>query len=106
MASTKKKFEDYYVDFEDLDFDEEFEDDISSSISEPNLDEMEEPEQLYCTCKMPETGDMIQCENENCKSGQWFHYDCVGISATKFPEGKWYCEGCISQKEGRYIFPV
>lgn len=47
---------------------------------------------LYCTCRKPESGQMIACENPDCSSGRWFHYECVGITSP--PRGKWWCTEC------------
>ena len=49
--------------------------------------------ELWCVCKKPSEGDMIACDNANCKI-EWFHFDCVGIR--KAPRGKWYCLECRS----------
>ena len=51
----------------------------------------------WCYCHDEEHGDMIGCDNQNCKV-QWFHYECVGISLA--PKGKWYCKNCRPQKNG------
>ena len=49
--------------------------------------------EVYCYCKQPDDGSkMICCENENCKSGQWFHFKCLHI--TKAPKGLWFCPNC------------
>ena len=37
--------------------------------------------EVYCYCQGPDDGSkMIHCENENCKSGQWFHFKCLHIT--------------------------
>lgn len=45
----------------------------------------------YCFCKQVSWGDMVGCDNEECRY-EWFHWSCVGIE--KEPVGKWYCEEC------------
>lgn len=46
---------------------------------------------VFCKCHQPSYGDMIQCENPECK-GKWFHYACVGIDNEKLQLNKeWYC---------------
>ena len=75
-------------------------------------------------------GDMIACDNENvshwltslviedayfhhhliisisgyifqCEGGEWFHYQCVGLSSETRFKGKWYCPSCkILQRRG------
>ncbi|CCF57894.1 hypothetical protein KAFR_0D02470 [Kazachstania africana CBS 2517] len=42
----------------------------------------------YCFCNDVSYGDMIACDNTNCKI-EWFHYGCVGLKNE--PTGKWYC---------------
>ena len=46
---------------------------------------------VFCTCLMPETyDDMIQCEN--CE--EWYHMNCVGLSAPPKVSENWYCSLC------------
>ena len=56
-----------------------------------------EKQKVYCKCKKPSFGDMIECENPRCPNGQWFHYSCVDISEGKEPTSEWYC--CPKCKE-------
>ncbi len=46
---------------------------------------------LYCSCRRPEFGPMIACDNQSCRT-EWYHYPCVNIS--RAPKGKWYCREC------------
>uniref|UniRef100_A0A1I7ZCK5 PHD-type domain-containing protein n=1 Tax=Steinernema glaseri TaxID=37863 RepID=A0A1I7ZCK5_9BILA len=49
-------------------------------------------EPTYCICQRISFGDMIGCDNEECKI-EWFHFECVKL--TKKPKGKkWYCPQC------------
>ncbi|KAL1820950.1 hypothetical protein ACET3Z_015819 [Daucus carota] len=51
-------------------------------------------EPIYCVCHQVSYGDMIACDNDNCQGGEWFHYQCVGLTPeTRFKE-KWYCPSC------------
>ncbi|KAJ7552660.1 hypothetical protein O6H91_06G063600 [Diphasiastrum complanatum] len=50
-------------------------------------------EPTYCYCKQVSFGEMVACDNAECKI-EWFHYDCVGIKEQ--PKGKWYCPDCSS----------
>ena len=50
-----------------------------------------EKQKVYCKCKKPSFGDMIECENPKCPNGQWFHYSCVEITEGKEPTSEWYC---------------
>jgi len=45
----------------------------------------------YCYCQDVSHGDMVACDNADCKS-QWFHWTCVGI--TSEPVGEWLCKEC------------
>ena len=48
--------------------------------------------ELYCTCRQPEHGDMIACDNEECPSpDEWYHVDCVCLNEVI---DKWYCTSC------------
>lgn len=51
----------------------------------------DEDDQLYCFCQTVSFGEMIACDNNNCKY-QWFHYNCVGLNEP--PKGLWYCPDC------------
>ncbi|KAL2824796.1 inhibitor of growth proteins N-terminal histone-binding-domain-containing protein [Aspergillus cavernicola] len=58
-------------------------------------DEGNEDTKVYCTCRTVSHGDMVACDNENCKF-EWFHWKCVGL--TREPVGKWYCPDCLAAK--------
>jgi hypothetical protein len=49
-----------------------------------------ESEPLFCVCRTPNSGKMVQCDNEDCPI-EWFHYECVGL--TKTPD-VWHCPTC------------
>ena len=46
----------------------------------------------YCLCQNVSYGSMIACDNDDCEHGEWFHFNCVGL--TNKPKGKWYCPNC------------
>ena len=46
---------------------------------------------LHCTCRMPESGKMIQCE----VCYQWYHYVCTSI---KRAPKRWKCLLCLKDK--------
>ena len=54
-------------------------------------------EKAYCICKNISYGNMIRCDNVQCKNGEWFHYSCVGIKVE--PTGNWYCPTCANLNE-------
>lgn len=48
--------------------------------------------QVYCYCQGPEEGEMVGCDNPNCKY-QWFHIRCLKLDS--LPMCKyWYCPDC------------
>eukprot|EP01100_Stratorugosa_tubuloviscum_P015719 TRINITY_DN927_c1_g1_i1.p1 TRINITY_DN927_c1_g1~~TRINITY_DN927_c1_g1_i1.p1 ORF type:complete len:305 (+),score=109.15 TRINITY_DN927_c1_g1_i1:648-1562(+) len=55
-------------------------------------------EPTYCICNRVSFGQMIECENTECKV-DWFHFECVGL--TDIPKGKWLCPECrkLNQKK-------
>lgn len=55
-----------------------------------------EDDELYCFCRQVSYGEMIACDNQNCRY-EWFHYGCVGL--TEPPKGIWYCPDCRKQME-------
>ncbi|QIW99506.1 hypothetical protein AMS68_005024 [Peltaster fructicola] len=46
---------------------------------------------LYCFCQKVSFGDMVGCDNDNCKY-QWFHWGCVNLKHE--PAGEWLCPEC------------
>ncbi|KAI9372132.1 inhibitor of growth proteins N-terminal histone-binding-domain-containing protein [Aspergillus egyptiacus] len=64
-------------------------------MDEDEEDEGNEDTKVYCTCRTVSHGDMVACDNENCKF-EWFHWKCVGL--TREPVGKWYCPDCLAAK--------
>lgn len=53
---------------------------------------IDDDEPIYCYCQRVSFGKMIACENEQCEGGEWFHFECLGV--TSAPRGKWWCEVC------------
>ncbi|KAJ7630512.1 hypothetical protein FB45DRAFT_990520 [Roridomyces roridus] len=56
-----------------------------------------EDENLYCFCQKQSYGDMIACDNDDCRY-EWFHLSCVQLSQPT-PE-KWYCSECVGKGFG------
>ncbi len=50
-------------------------------------------EPTYCICNRVSFGEMVGCDNADCKY-EWFHFECVGLTQT--PKGRWYCPECRS----------
>lgn len=51
-----------------------------------------ENEPVYCYCQKPSHGEMVACDHDECAL-EWFHYECVGLTAA--PVGEWYCPDCV-----------
>ena len=58
-----------------------------------NTSERHEDEKLWCICKKPSSGEMIGCDNPDCKV-EWFHFECMHIR--RAPKGDWFCIECRS----------
>jgi hypothetical protein len=67
----------------------EYSEETVHSIQDGDIDKQE----IYCKCKRPSFGKMIECER--CK--EWFHYECVKLPETLEPK-VWYCASCIEKK--------
>ncbi|KAF8688044.1 hypothetical protein HU200_042461 [Digitaria exilis] len=55
-------------------------------------------EPTYCFCNQVSYGDMVACDNPNCKI-EWFHFGCVGVKEQ--PKGKWFCSNCAGFQKKR-----
>ncbi|KAH6816136.1 RING/FYVE/PHD zinc finger superfamily protein [Perilla frutescens var. frutescens] len=55
-------------------------------------------EPTYCFCNQVSYGEMVACDNPDCKI-EWFHYGCVGLKEQ--PKGKWYCSECVGGQRRR-----
>ncbi|KAM7485311.1 hypothetical protein LguiA_001320 [Lonicera macranthoides] len=55
-------------------------------------------EPTYCFCNQVSYGEMVACDNTDCKI-EWFHYGCVGLKEQ--PKGKWYCSDCAGMQKRR-----
>lgn len=57
---------------------------------------------LYCFCQRVSFGEMIGCDNEDCKY-EWFHWSCVGITSAPKPDEIWYCPDCRLRKKKKKV---
>ncbi|KAI5964768.1 YNG2 [Candida pseudojiufengensis] len=55
---------------------------------------------LYCFCQRVSFGEMIGCDNDDCKY-EWFHWSCVGITSPPRDDEIWYCPDCRTKKKKR-----
>lgn len=53
-------------------------------------------EPTYCICNRVSFGEMVGCDNTDCKI-EWFHFECVGLTGP--PKGKWICPDCTALKK-------
>jgi hypothetical protein len=58
----------------------------------------EEDNSLYCYCQKQSYGNMVACENEDCKF-QWFHVDCLNLKKMPAEDEDWYCPDCRVKPE-------
>ena len=49
-------------------------------------------EPMYCICRQVAFGDMIACDNPDCRI-EWFHVQCVNVSRATLPN-TWLCAEC------------
>ena len=49
-------------------------------------------EPIYCLCRQVAFGEMIACDNIDCKT-EWFHTACVSVSRSALPDS-WMCAEC------------
>lgn len=63
-------------------------------MSELEADKNVDPfEPVYCTCRRVAFGEMISCDNPNCRV-EWFHFACVGLTEKTRPKTTWFCSDC------------
>lgn len=55
---------------------------------------------LYCFCQRVSFGEMIGCDNDDCRF-EWFHWSCVGITSPPKDDEVWYCPDCVPKMEKR-----
>ena len=65
----------------------------SSIVTIDDKSDSDESNDKWCYCRLGDVDDMIGCDNEHCLI-QWFHYSCLGLTATQIPDGPWYCPDC------------
>ncbi|CAL5392146.1 unnamed protein product [Camellia sinensis] len=74
----------------------------AAAIANPTSMDLDLPvdpnEPTYCFCNQVSYGEMVGCDNPDCKI-EWFHYGCVGLKEQ--PKGKWYCSECVGMQNRR-----
>lgn len=76
----------------DTNEDAEGEDDVEEDALEEGGDT--EDKELYCFCRKLSYGEMIGCDNPDCRY-QWFHLPCVNLKPP-LPD-QWYCDDCLEK---------
>ncbi|XWS35078.1 hypothetical protein CRYUN_Cryun21dG0095200 [Craigia yunnanensis] len=75
---------------------------VVAAAANPTCMELDLPvdpnEPTYCLCNQVSYGEMVACDNPDCKI-EWFHFGCVGLKEQ--PKGKWYCSDCAALKNRR-----
>ena len=74
-----------------------------SGSSATGADGSMEDTTLYCVCRKAQTGCMVACDNDKCKTpDEWYHNDCMNLPEQGIPEGdKWHCPGCSRRPGGQ-----
>jgi len=74
--------------------------DVAPRLFNVDIDMPIDPnEPTYCICNRVSFGEMVGCDNPDCRI-EWFHFECVGLTSP--PKGKWYCNECaaLRKKQG------
>ena len=58
----------------------------------------DEDENRYCFCNVKSYGEMVGCENDDCKY-QWFHTGCLHMKKVPDEDEVWYCPECREKPE-------
>ena len=58
----------------------------------------DEDENRYCFCNEKSYGEMVGCENDDCKY-QWFHTGCLHMKKVPDEDEVWYCPECREKPE-------
>ena len=69
----------------------------SNNPNPPAKRSKEKEESEYCYCKeIRDENLMVECKNEFCQHGGWFHHKCAKVTE-KYLEGKdWWCRKCAA----------
>ncbi|OAG36569.1 hypothetical protein AYO21_09226 [Fonsecaea monophora] len=61
-------------------------------------DEEGEDDKRYCFCNQRSYGEMVACENDECRY-QWFHTGCLNMKKVPDEDEDWYCPTCREKPE-------
>lgn len=65
---------------------------LETSETADDEDSRMDEKQRYCYCQGPEEGEMVGCDNPDCKY-EWFHLKCLGFDSAP-TSTFWYCPDC------------
>jgi len=71
-------------------------DDDDAVLDEGELEEVDDPDKVYCICGTVSWGEMLGCDDEDCPK-QWYHLACLGL--TEAPKGSFVCDECRKRRE-------
>ena len=57
----------------------------------------EEDTGKWCFCREDKGGEMIACDGKSCHI-TWYHLECLGMTQSSVPHGKWLCPTCHANK--------
>ncbi len=72
--------------------------DVEMVDEEEHDDEDADDDTRYCFCNERSYGEMVACENEECKY-QWFHTGCLQMKKVPDEDEDWYCPACRDKPE-------
>lgn len=62
-------------------------------IGEGEEEDDQDDNRRYCYCNERSYGEMVACENEQCKY-EWFHLQCLGLKKSPDDDETWWCPTC------------
>ena len=73
------------------------------SIMKESTNEDTSDTKNYCWCGDDLGGTtMVQCDNDACRNGEWFHLMCLQLEEDDVSHEEWFCTPqCEQEKKGR-----
>ena len=69
---------------------------LDPTCIQSSTDQAENNTNVYCICKREAFRPMVACDALGC-TGEWFHYECVGLIEDTDPDSEWYCDALRSK---------
>jgi hypothetical protein len=70
---------------------------VQKQIPKPRKPVRRTKQYCHAECELQD-GEMVGCDNDNCKNGEWFHLVCVGLSVAPPENAKWFCDQCRQRR--------